>query len=474
MARPDARIPLGVEQRDFSSPLTRLNDQAREDQMFERVQSRSDRVADSQIGANNAARERNEYQLASDKLRQEKALLQEVGMNAGAVITLLEDGRNDDAGALLINSIDKLKSIGADTKQAEQWAFLTAADANLGLEFAKEHIEPRMNAINKELMSWEYVKNDEDVIVGQRNKDPNSDDFGKFVPIDMSSQVGGSGEQFAGDPIFDTRTNRIVGISQASKSGPPTNYALDGSKLEMEDDYQVVPNAAFANFSPEMLNTATTAQAANAAAIEGAKQGAVTDGFISRLNAENQADLTQDQKLFEQKREQELAVAKNAAWARITGKDDQVEMLNGLIDEAADSAGILTNGFLGTLTELVWGSPAYDLVAQLETIRANIGFDKLQQMRESSPTGGALGQVSDRENRLLQAVWGNLENSQSPTQFKENLELVREQVGQSWDRVADAYRKDYGEDYWSTEPVNELGSPSTEIDFDAIDALVNQ
>ena len=64
--------------------------------------------------------------------------------------------------------------------------------------------------------------------------------------------------------------------------------------------------------------------------------------------------------------------------------------------------------------------------ALLDTVEANIGFDKLQQMRAASPTGGALGQVSERENKLLQATYGSLSQSQSEEQFKRNLRRLRE------------------------------------------------
>lgn len=61
---------------------------------------------------------------------------------------------------------------------------------------------------------------------------------------------------------------------------------------------------------------------------------------------------------------------------------------------------------------------------RLETIKANIGFDRLQAMREASPTGGALGPVSDFENRLLQAVMGSLEQAQAAPDIAYNLERL--------------------------------------------------
>jgi hypothetical protein len=78
-------------------------------------------------------------------------------------------------------------------------------------------------------------------------------------------------------------------------------------------------------------------------------------------------------------------------------------------------------GLMGSALAIVPGTPAFDLNQRLMTIGANIGFDKLQAMREASPTGGALGSVSDFENRQLQATYGALAQSQSAEQLAENL-----------------------------------------------------
>ena len=83
-------------------------------------------------------------------------------------------------------------------------------------------------------------------------------------------------------------------------------------------------------------------------------------------------------------------------------------------------------GFGSGLFESVRGSNAADALALANTIRGNIGFDRLQQMRDASPTGGALGQVSEQELATLQAVLGSLEASQSEEQFVENLDRLGE------------------------------------------------
>jgi hypothetical protein len=99
-------------------------------------------------------------------------------------------------------------------------------------------------------------------------------------------------------------------------------------------------------------------------------------------------------------------------------------------------------GFGGKILSNIAGSDAYDFNARIETIKANIGFDKLQAMRDASPTGGALGQVSEMELRQLNASMGNLDIGQSPEQLRENLMAVREQYIRTI-RAIEAQRQGY-------------------------------
>jgi hypothetical protein len=87
----------------------------------------------------------------------------------------------------------------------------------------------------------------------------------------------------------------------------------------------------------------------------------------------------------------------------------------------------LTTGVLGNMLANVPGSSAADLQALMDTIAANISFDALQQMRAASPTGGALGAISELELQLLQATAGSISTAQSPEQLVRNLERLARQ-----------------------------------------------
>lgn len=112
-------------------------------------------------------------------------------------------------------------------------------------------------------------------------------------------------------------------------------------------------------------------------------------------------------------------------------KADQVM---GIIDKATTQVGNSTAGAGGAIMGRIPGSTAVDLRANLDTIKANLGFDTLQAMRESSPTGGALGQVAVQELNSLQSTVASLDREQSPEQLLANLQKVRDHYSR-WQMV---------------------------------------
>ena len=104
-------------------------------------------------------------------------------------------------------------------------------------------------------------------------------------------------------------------------------------------------------------------------------------------------------------------------------KERVLETINGLVGRV----GALTAG-VGSLTGRVPGTPARDFKADLDTLKANIAFSELQEMREASKTGGALGSVAIRELELLESSLGGLDQGQSPANLKKNLMNIRESI----------------------------------------------
>lgn len=86
--------------------------------------------------------------------------------------------------------------------------------------------------------------------------------------------------------------------------------------------------------------------------------------------------------------------------------------------------GFMTVGLGAEAMAGIGGTDSANMAAAISTIISAIGFKRLQDMRDASPTGGALGQVSERELNQLNASLGSLAQSQSKEQFLENIEKI--------------------------------------------------
>jgi len=128
----------------------------------------------------------------------------------------------------------------------------------------------------------------------------------------------------------------------------------------------------------------------------------------------------QDQGLLSSKNTAEAVEARKEAEDEAKAAEEQ--MLKGVRTEitnlqTADRAvrtivqlmqNIGENWFGMSTGPIKFGANKNAIREQLASIQAIEGFGKLQNIRENSPTGGAVGNVSDRENELLQSTSGAL------------------------------------------------------------------
>lgn len=119
--------------------------------------------------------------------------------------------------------------------------------------------------------------------------------------------------------------------------------------------------------------------------------------------------------------------AEQAATAAENKNSDENRKANVVLDEidrafaTLDSPSLPETGFIGNALKGVPGTDSHSLANNLTTIKSNIGFDRLQAMREASPTGGALGNVTVQEIERLEAVLGSLLQSQREEDLRYNL-----------------------------------------------------
>ena len=88
-----------------------------------------------------------------------------------------------------------------------------------------------------------------------------------------------------------------------------------------------------------------------------------------------------------------------------------------------------------------------DIDALMEQLKAKSGFSTLQEMRQNSPTGGALGQVSDREISLLQNAAAAISQKQSEYQLRKSLLKLKSIKQRSKQNFLRKYEEHYGEPF---------------------------
>lgn len=144
-----------------------------------------------------------------------------------------------------------------------------------------------------------------------------------------------------------------------------------------------------------------------------------------RLEAEyRQSQIEKNQADIENKERARAEEARKAERSIQRGVD-RAKRVIAKVDEAIPQVDWNAAGFVGNLMKNVGGSDAADLESTLDTIAGIVGFNELQEMREASKTGGALGQVAVRELEMLQATISSLKQKQSPKQLRENLNQMK-------------------------------------------------
>jgi len=128
--------------------------------------------------------------------------------------------------------------------------------------------------------------------------------------------------------------------------------------------------------------------------------------------------------------------------------------------KAFDMTDVWSAGMIGTPLALLPGSKAKNLQAKLDTFKARLAIDGLQNMRKESTTGGALGNVSEGELKILADMVAALDQAQSPEQLREQIQAVMDMYDDFVFRAEQRHAAQYGSvPEFTQAPKTELGGP---------------
>lgn len=120
------------------------------------------------------------------------------------------------------------------------------------------------------------------------------------------------------------------------------------------------------------------------------------------------------------------AATRQAKVQAIQQQAGQADTVLSAVNNAMKQVNPASSGFLGGISSAIPSSPSNNLQATITTIKSNLAFTELAKMRAASPTGGALGAISDKEEELLSSTVANLGVNQSSSQLKANLQKVQD------------------------------------------------
>lgn len=135
---------------------------------------------------------------------------------------------------------------------------------------------------------------------------------------------------------------------------------------------------------------------------------------------------------------------RSQARGRLDAATTSGNLLLAEVDKAIGLTGAGETGVVGAVMGAVPGTRALNLRRTIETIKANVGFNYLQQMRELSPTGGALGSLAVQEMQSLQSVLGNLDPNMGERELEGVLNQVKSIVQQGQSLRERLYSEQFG------------------------------
>jgi hypothetical protein len=153
------------------------------------------------------------------------------------------------------------------------------------------------------------------------------------------------------------------------------------------------------------------------------------------------------------KAEKVSSEAYNTMEAATTKYDDTIARAKRLLSNPAldNIIGNIQGNIPETALSLL-SQDAANALSDYNELLAVAGFQELQAMRDASPTGGALGQVSDSENRLLQQSAFASSRTQDEAKFKESLRTYIKRLEDSKARVEGAYDRTFGSRFTPQRP----------------------
>lgn len=171
--------------------------------------------------------------------------------------------------------------------------------------------------------------------------------------------------------------------------------------------------------------------------------------FVSRADAVGRRPAAVDPEsqaaLATARGQAKLAIGLPQARLRVASMTQNMDRLTDAMTELHDDKGLsnITGTLFGRTPNVT--NVATGAQAKLNSIKSQIFQSSLQAMREASKTGGAVGNVSDREGDKLERTLAALDQAQGTDDFKAQLKKAIAQVKLSKELIQNAFDEQFGD-----------------------------
>jgi hypothetical protein len=267
----------------------------------------------------------------------------------------------------------------------------------------------------------------------------------------------------------DATQDQVIGV--LTKYGPPEKVlaALTAAQSRTEATQARTAGLEAANLAKtEAAKTAADAALERAkvaadAKIEAARERGATAIQIAQLQTQTKRDLAQlaislkesaSAELLTPKEKQKREAAYPQATSAINSFETKADSFVKDIEKLRDSPGLseITGIAAGRLPGITANGRAAQ--ALYDKIVAKGGFQALQDLRDASKTGGALGNVSNQEGKQLTASFAAIDRRQDAKDVKAALDQAIGDIQGSKTRLKEAYDMTYS--YKAEQPKKEL------------------
>jgi hypothetical protein len=316
-------------------------------------------------------------------------------------------------------------------------------------QLSKEQFQTAIN----ELASYDTVN---DVLSGVQQKL----DAGIITPAQAQQVVAGLPQNDAEIPAWQIKTmrglltpkERLEDVRAETKAAreekrlsfEETRVANEAARLELEDK-RIQEQTRHAN-AMESIGRAGADRAALQAEETVRHNRAMERLDAARVNISAAAEARKDQQGGAQLSNKEIQKRESVlpqATAAIKGFEAKSESFVNDLKALRDHPGLsqITGLIAGRVPALTAEGRAAQ--ALYDKILAKGGFEALQQMREASKTGGALGNVSNQEGKQLQASFAAIDRRQDAADVKKALDTAIGDVEGARTRMREAYNDTY-------------------------------